>query len=44
LLIDPVALNVYRDWKDVNPRNPTSGVVVKDLLKVTKASCLPRRN
>ena len=43
LPIDPVALDVYRDWKDANPHNPTSGVVVKDILKVTKAACLPTR-
>ena len=45
LPIDPVALNVYRyrDWKDANPQNPTSGVVVKDLVGVTKAACLPTR-
>ena len=43
LPIDPVALDFYKDWKDANPHNPTSGVVVKDLLKVTKAACLPTR-
>ena len=43
LPIDPVALGFYKNWKDANPHNPTSGVVVKDLLKVTKAACLPTR-
>jgi hypothetical protein len=43
LPIDPVALDVYRDWKDANPNNPTSGVVVKGLMEVTKAACLPTR-
>ena len=43
LPIDPVALTTYRDWKHANPNNPTSGVGVTDLKRVTTAAGLSTR-
>ena len=43
LPIDPEALNAYGNWKHANPNNPTRGVGVTDLKRVTAAVGLSPR-